>query len=269
MKQNLHTHTTYCDGIDTPEEMILRAMEQGLDSLGFSGHSPNPYSSYHHVTEATTEAYKKEILRLKEKYRDRLEIFLGLEVDICCDIPLDGYDYLIGSVHYLQVGQTWLGFDRSAETVQALIDSHFGGSAMAFAEKYYETAATIPQYGSFDIIGHFDILTKNIERIPMFDPADSTYMGYATDAMDVLRGKIPFFEVNTGAMARGYRTSPYPTVELLREFQKRGFGAVIASDCHDAKYLGHGFREAEELLRECGFRERYVLTKTGFVPVAL
>ena len=26
-KQNLHTHTTYCDGKDTPEEMILRAIE--------------------------------------------------------------------------------------------------------------------------------------------------------------------------------------------------------------------------------------------------
>ena len=103
----------------------------------------------------------------------------------------------------------------------------------------------------------------------MFDMEDRRYLAYATDAMDALRGKIPFFEVNTGAMARGYRTAPYPTATLLREFASRGFGAVISSDCHDGRYLDYGFREAEALLKACGFRERYVLTDKGFAPVAL
>lgn len=269
MKQNLHTHTTFCDGIDTPEEMIRIAMEKGFDSLGFSGHSPNRHSTYKHVTMTTTEAYREEILRLKEKYRDSFPIFMGLEVDLCSDMPFEGYDYLIGSVHYLWFGQETVGFDRSAETVKALIDDRFGGDGMAFAKQYYETIADMPKYGDFDIIGHFDIHTKNIEKIPMFDPEDHAYMRYATDAMDALKGKIPFFEVNTGAMARGYRSDPYPKANLIRELRKRGFGAVISSDCHDGKYLDHGFREAEELLRECGFRERYVLTGDGFMPVAL
>lgn len=269
MKQNLHTHTTFCDGIDTPEALIRIALDNGFDSLGFSGHSTNPYSTYTHVTEATTQAYKKEILRLKEMYRDQLGIFLGLEVDLCSDTPLEEYDYTIGSVHYLWFGREAVGFDRSAQAVQELIDSRFGGNAMAFAEKYYETLATMPRVGDFDIIGHFDILTKNIEKIPMFDPEDRTYIGYATDAMDALRGKIPFFEVNTGAMARGYRSDPYPKANLIRELRRRGFGAVISSDCHDGRFLDHGFAEAEALLRECGYRERYVLTGEGFVPVAL
>ena len=103
----------------------------------------------------------------------------------------------------------------------------------------------------------------------MFDMEDRRYISYATDAMDVLRGKISFFEVNTGAMARGYRTAPYPTATLLRELGSRGFGAVISSDCHDGRYLDHWFQEAEALLAACGFRERYVLTDEGFAPVAL
>lgn len=40
MRQNLHTHTTFCDGTNTAEEMIQAARELGMDSLGFSGHSP-------------------------------------------------------------------------------------------------------------------------------------------------------------------------------------------------------------------------------------
>lgn len=35
-KQNLHTHTTFCDGVDAPEELIREAMARGFDSLGFS-----------------------------------------------------------------------------------------------------------------------------------------------------------------------------------------------------------------------------------------
>ena len=37
--QNLHTHTTYCDGINTPEQIILTAIDKGFGAIGFSGHS--------------------------------------------------------------------------------------------------------------------------------------------------------------------------------------------------------------------------------------
>ena len=38
MKQNLHTHSIFCDGKDTIEEMTLEAISKGFDILGFSGH---------------------------------------------------------------------------------------------------------------------------------------------------------------------------------------------------------------------------------------
>ena len=37
---NYHTHTTYCDGKSTPEEIVLEAIRFGMDTIGFSGHSP-------------------------------------------------------------------------------------------------------------------------------------------------------------------------------------------------------------------------------------
>ena len=84
-----------------------------------------------------------------------------------------------------------------------------------------------------------------------------------------LKGKIPLFEVNTGAISRGYTTLPYPQMEFLKEFKNCGFGAVITSDCHDKNFLDCGFDNAKTLLLEAGFKSKYVLTDNGFKEVAL
>lgn len=54
-------HSTYCDGVDTPEEAILAAIEKGFTSIGFSGHSYMHYSPDHSMSVQGTEDYKKEI----------------------------------------------------------------------------------------------------------------------------------------------------------------------------------------------------------------
>ena len=76
-------------------------------------------------------------------------------------------------------------------------------------------------------------------------------------------------EVNTGAISRGYRTTPYPDKFILKEMKRLGFGVVISSDCHDARMVDCYFAESEQLLKECGFKEQYVLKKEGFVPIEL
>lgn len=268
-KQNLHTHTVRCDGIDTPEEMIRVAIEKGFDSLGFSGHAHMPYSNYAGVTRETTLAYRDEIYALKEKYKGRIDIFCGFEYEMLCDDAKEGWEYMIGSTHYLKKDGEVLGFDRSAAEVERIIDQHFGGDGMAYAKCYYEHLSTLPEYGDFDVIGHFDIITKHADTHDFFDFESPEYLRYAIGAMDALKGKIPLFEVNTGAIARGYRKAPYPMMNLLRELKNRGFGAIISSDCHDARQLELGFADAALMLAECGFREKYVLTEQGFIPIGL
>ena len=270
-KQNLHTHTSFCDGRDTPEEMVKQAIALGFSSIGFSGHSYFYGSDYMPgaITEERTALCRAEVARLKEAYRDRIAIFFGLEVEMFSEIDLSGYDYLIGSVHYLKMGDTFPGFDRSANEVAALIDEYFGGDGMAYARSYYEHLAELPAHGSFDIIGHFDLITKHAETHNFFDRESKAYRTYALDAVDALKGKIPLFEVNTGAIARGYRTTPYPDPFLLDALREGGFGAVISSDCHDCRYLDCAFSDAEALLRAHGFRERYILTDDGFTAVPL
>ena len=266
-KQNLHTHTTFCDGKDTPGEMVQFAIRKGFDSLGFSSHAYEPHFPVKNMLDPTR--YKEEITQLKEKYRGVIDIFLGLEMDALSEADMSGYDYLIGSVHNLKKGSDIIPFDRSAAEVKQQVDQYFGGDGMAFARLYYQQLAELPRCGDFDIIGHFDIITKNIDFVPLFDPNSEEYLSLAFEAIHALKGHIPFFELNTGAIARGYRKTPYPTIPLLKEFRRLGFGAVISSDCHNGNFLDCYFDEAKDLLLSCGFREQYVLTAKGFQAIEL
>lgn len=268
-KQNLHTHTTYCDGRHTPEEMVQTALEKGYGSLGFSGHSYVPYSDYAGICRERHEAYLQEIRRLKEVYADRLKIYLGMEVDMCTDADLTGYDYLIGSLHYLKMGQEYVCFDENAGEVQRIIDCYFGGDGEAYMREYFRQLADLPKYGKFDFIAHFDLIAKHAESANLFAYDSDEYLRCASETAEALLPHIPFFEVNTGAMSRGYRTTPYPSPRIIRMLKNLGFRAVITTDCHDRAKLDFGVAEAKAYLESAGFREHYILTDEGFRGVKL
>ena len=268
--QNLHIHSTYADGKDRPEEMILEAISKGFDSIGFSEHSYMHFSSYpYQMTVEDMSVYKNEIRTLKKKYKDKIEVFCGIEYEMFSVVPTDGFDYLIGSVHYLKFGDKILGFDGGLDSTVSYINNNFDGDGLKFAKKYFETVATLPDYGKFDIIGHFDLCAKNNEKGCFFDVSSKEYIGYGIEAIHALKGKIPLFEVNTGAISRGYRTVPYPQPEFLSEFQKCGFGAVITSDCHDKNHIDCYFEEARQMLIDAGFKSRFILTDDGFKEVTV
>ena len=269
-KQNLHTHTTYADGRDAPEALVLEALDKGFGSIGFSEHSYMSFSPMRQQLFIEDMArYRSEVRALKEKYRGSLDIFCGLELEFYSDVPVDGFDYLIGSVHYLDVDGKICGFDRGRAETETYIDTHFGGSGLAFAEAYFRTVARLPEKGKIDILGHFDLVTKNNEDGRLIDTASKAYLQAGFEAIHALKGSIPLFEINTGAISRGYRTAPYPQLEFLKEFNRCGFGPVLTSDCHDKNFLDCHFDEAAQLARLAGFRSRYILTDNGFREVAL
>lgn len=264
-KQNLHIHTTYADGKDTPKEIITEAIKRGFDSVGFSEHSYMEFSDYpYQMTPERAEDYKREIRALKEKYRGIIDVFCGMEYEYYSDVPKDGFDYLIGSVHYLDFDGRILGFDRGLAETLDYVNSNFGGDGLSFARKYFETVAALPSRGSFDILGHFDLLVKNNEKGKFIDTSQKEYLNAGFEAIHALKGKIPYFEVNTGAIARGYRTTPYPQIDFMREFLRCGFIPLITSDCHDRRYLDCYFDEAREMLLSVGFRHHAILTENGF-----
>ena len=267
--QNLHQHTTFCDGNDTPEEIVQYAIANGFGGIGFSGHCYMPFAEYYCMSLEKTKAYREEIARLKKVYGSQIDIFCGIEFDPSCPEQPEGYDYVIGSVHGLEIDGVFYEFDGIADHFRKMINEHFAGDGMAFAKEYYRQLVWLPDYGNCDIIGHFDLITKHRDSVNFFDCETKEYRTAALEAAEALAGKIPYFEVNTGAIARHYRTTPYPDPFIIKEMKHLGFGAVISSDCHNKQLMDFWFEEAKQLLRDCGYEEFFILTKQGFVPAPL
>jgi histidinol-phosphatase (PHP family) len=267
--QNLHTHSTYCDGRDTLEEMVQRAIELNFDSIGFSGHSFMHWAPTRSMSLAGTEQYKKEIGQLKEKYKGQIDIYRGLELDIYSEVELVDYDYVIGGAHYFLINGEYVGFDRSRDEVGLVIRKHFGGDGFKYAQAYYGLLARLADFSKVDIVGHFDLITKWAEKENFFDQNDPRYRSIVMETLEALAKKIPLFEINTGAVSRGYRTTPYMTTFILKALKEMGAGITISSDCHDRRYLTQSFDDALEMLRTCGYKEVYHLTPKGFAPMAI
>ena len=269
LKQNLHTHSVFCDGNDTIEEIIISAIDKGFSSIGFSSHSYVEDATYHTLTPDTLKDYKREICALKQKYADKIKVYCGIEQDIESPVDSDGFDFTIGAVHTLKLGGKLYDVDWTAEKTKDIINNFFSGDGLKYAKVYYERLAQLPKYGDFDILAHFDLIAKFNEITPLFDEESDEYKSAVLETVRALAGKIPYFEVNTGAISRGYRKTPYPSPFIIKELKKSGFGAVVTTDCHNKDFLDCGMRDADRLLRECGFREKFILSDNGFKAVPL
>ncbi|MCD8345206.1 MAG: histidinol-phosphatase [Oscillospiraceae bacterium] len=268
--QNLHTHCTFCDGKDEPEAMVEEAIQLGMSSLGFSSHS---FTGNPQIDGMKDErGYIDCINGLKEKYQDKLEILLGVERDCFSVISglEDEYDYIIGSVHYLKIGDEYLPVDWSAERLREICLKYFNGDMMALCEAYFMLESQVVRRTACDIIGHFDLVTLFTEKEPgIVDVDNQRFIDLEMTALKMLLREDALFEVNTGAMAKGYRTVPYPSERCLKYICEKKGQVVITSDCHDRSKLLYGFDEAAELLRSCGFKEVYILADDDFKPVSL
>lgn len=178
-----------------------------------------------------------------------------------------GYDYLIGSVHGLRLDGCLFSVDESPEAFARLADRC--GGVRGLLREYYGLLAQTPERTGCDILGHFDLVTKFNEGGRLFDEADPRYLSAAREALDALAGRDVIFEINTGAMSRGYRSAPYPSPALLDFLRDRGGRICVTSDSHSASTILHAFPQARELAKSRGFREVWVLTKSGFCPEAL
>lgn len=265
IKSNLHTHTKYSDGRNTMEEMIRSALDKGFVSLGFSDHGFTWFDQSYCISKEGELAYRKEIAELKKKYAGTIDIFAGIEMDCDAEPPDYDYDYTIGSVHYIKAGGEYHAVDMGADRQRKIVDDYFGGSFTDMAKAYFERATELIIAKKPDIVGHLDLITK----YSFFNMEDPVYRDAALAAVREIMKHCIRFEMNTGAIARGLRTTPYPADFILEEICRLGGQITIESDCHDADKLDIWYREGEALLRKIGFRSVSRLTKNGFVEDAL
>lgn len=257
-----HLHTIYCDGKNTPCEMVVEAVARGFESIGLSGHSYTSYNGGYGMTPGAAAKYRAEVYRLREQYRGEIEVYLGIEQEIWSE-PAVGFDYIVGAAHYIKQGERFFAVDYPAEAVEAFVIEHFGGDWMRFVAAYYELAAKIPEITRCDFVAHFDLVAKCNDRNRFFDEESREYRALAYEALKHASSRCRVFELNSGAVSRGYRKNPYPAKFILKALKELGCEIILSSDAHDTSSLGFFFPEMAALARDCGFRSAKYVTRDG------
>ncbi len=263
----VHTHTEFCDGKSSMEEMVLAALEMNYKSLGFSPHSPLPYENDWAMKKEDLPAYFAEHARLKRLYGDRIDLLCGIEWDEeSTDLP-DGLDYVIGSVHSFSKRGIHFSVDYSKDLLARVVKEGYDGDFLALCADYYELLCTQGAKKQVDILGHFDLFFKYNKDGCFIDENDPRYLALAFKAADELVLARPdlYFEINVGGMARAGRPYPYPAPAVLCRLKERGARFVLTGDCHSVEQLkrGYGAVDASFLDRLSG--SLYLLDGRGFV----
>ena len=247
MLSTYHCHTTYCDGKNTPQEMIEAAIAAGCQEIGFSGHSHTPHDTRYCMTREGTMAYFSELTELKNAYKDRIRVYIGIEQDYF-GAPIElPFDYVIGSVHYIKKNGAYLPVDEGLALTKSHIENYYGGNASAYAEDYYALVGSIYEKTHCNIVGHFDLITKFEEKESFFSEEDDRYRNAVNTALSRLAKTPVIFEINMGAISRGYRTTPYPSKTACDIIKQSGKPFVITSDAHSAENVIAGIEDAEAM----------------------
>ena len=256
MLYNFHTHTTFSDGKNTPEEVVQYAIANGLQSLGFSDHGFMHFDQRYCMTD--TAGYIKEIKRLKEKYADKIQVYLGVEEDAGDPVNRDDFAYIIGSYHNVFFQGQHYAFDSNYEYFSNCLKL-FQNDAFALAKAYYDYFLEYLTKRKPDVIGHFDLITKFDEKEKKRYLDDERYWEIAENYLKEALKVGSIFEVNTGLITRGYRTAPCPHERLLKIIAQNGGKVTLSSDSHRAEHICAHFEEMKELLKKVGFDGTYVL----------
>ena len=263
---NFHTHSTFCDGKNTPEEIVKAAIAKDFSAIGFSGHGYTSFDLRYCMKD--TEGYVAEISRLKEEYDGIIPIFLGTEEDAFAPVDRGRYDYIIGSSHYYHLNGKYLPIDSSFDYFSRCLEA-FENDLPRMAETYYSNFCSYINKRKPDIIGHFDLITKFDELGAPYFTGTPEYRKIAEKyALEALKSDC-IFEVNTGAISRGFRTTPYPGEDMLYVLKKHDAKLILSSDSHAADTLDFEFEEMKRYLYDFGFRKAFTLTVDGFTSYRL
>ena len=250
MKTNYHTHSTWCDGKDAPEDIVKAAIEKGFDAIGFSSHALLPDSDPWTLQPDTVAAYVADIRNVAEKYKDRIRVLCGIEADfISGQVRSDRsvyapfhLDYLIGSIHeVVATDGISVPVDHKPELLAEGIARSFGGDAQAFIRAYFAAEREMAATCDFDIIGHPDIIRKFNGVLHYFNESADWYNEELRLTADAFAASGKIVEVNTGGIARGWIDDAYPSPAFRALLRERGVRFILSSDAHSATALDCAF----------------------------
>ncbi|GAB6273147.1 MAG: histidinol-phosphatase HisJ [Peptococcaceae bacterium] len=248
-----HIHTWLCGhAAGQMEEYITAARQKDITEIGFADHIPMYWLLPEQrdfslaMQEKELAFYLAEINRLQAKNQD-LILKVGLEVDyipgrekeLAHFLSKYTFDYLIGSVHYLN---GW-GFDQA--TQQA---AYAGKDPVAVYRQYFDLLKEAALSGFFDIMAHPDLIKKFNYRLT--EEPISLYL----EAAKAFAQAGVCVEVNTAGL-RVPAGEIYPSLSFLKVCRQCGVPAAVGSDAHQPGQVGYGFKEAVRHLRRAGYHE--------------
>lgn len=262
-KTNYHTHTPYCDGHSSMEQMVESAIKAGFSYLGFSPHAMIPFSSDWHIDARRFCDYTKELSLLKKKYEKKIKLLCAVEADFVTGVTRPekstyealGAKLVIGSVHYIHNEHGIFAIDGHAQEVQQGINECFGGDTKKAICEYFACERKMISRSNFDILGHADVCRRRNDEMHLFDENDSWYREELRELADCVAHSGVVAEVNTGGWARANILDTYPSDELLSMFFERGVPVTFSSDAHDADKLDFAYGDALRKIVSAGYKE--------------
>jgi histidinol-phosphatase (PHP family) len=265
---NLHTHCGLDDGVGTMEEYVLSALSKGFTTFGFSCHAPGKLNDEWHLKKEDFPYYIEEINRLRTLYRDRIELYIGLELDFLEDTEelvgleyLNQVDYTIASVHVMNHAQTgtYLSVDGPIEEFDLLLQDNFAGDMQKFAAHYFSLVERMMHLYTFDILGHCDLIKKHNGKGTYFDQQSPWYMKMVHHMLKAAQKRKVRIEVNTGGIARGAISETYPSQSLIHACAELDIPLILTSDAHQSSHIDFYFAQADDQIVQAGYRTLDVL----------
>lgn len=247
---DFHIHTSFSGDSGTPpSRQIERAAALGMERICITDHHDHDVVSLCDF-ELDIPAYLSAMNALKEQYRDRIQIEIGIELGLQRHIA--GYlealtrqfhfDYIIGSSHFIDGQDPYEPVFYENRTEKE-----------AYRRFFQVSMERIMAMDCFDSCGHLDYAVRyGPAKGSLYRPSDyEEYIDVILKTL-ILRGKA--LECNTGGFRYGLG-HPNPHENILRRYRQLGGELItIGSDAHTPEYLGYGFDQAAELLKKCGFR---------------
>lgn len=278
IKTNYHTHTHYCDGKGKPKAYAEEAVNRGLAALGFSAHSPYQDSECG-IKKSKVPRYIKEIQDLKDQYADKLEIYLGLEIEYYPGFSSAGdeyydtlpLDYRIGSLHsFFDPGEKrWYAIDYTPAEYNHILNGLNRGVIENFVRTYYAHIRDMIEIGRFDILGHLDLIKKHNRNDAYFSENVAWYREEIGLTLDALKDKGMVLEINTGGISRGYMDTCYPSPWIVGEAFSRDIPMHINADAHSPEAVDFWYDQAREVMVTAGYSEQTQLLGGKWVRTAL
>lgn len=230
VRGDLHMHSTWSDGRDRLEDMVLASRQLGYEYIAITDHSQSAACS-RALAREDVAAQREEIETLRQRYPS-IQILHGVEVDIMPDGSLDFDDQLLA------------GFD----IVLASLHDRAGHDAARLSERYMRT------------LRHplVNVITHPANRSPALSA------GYDLD-FDVLFAAAA--ETGTALEIDGAPGHLDMDGALSRRAAAAGAALVVDSDCHRSEALARQMRFGIGTARRGWIEPRHVLNTRGVEEV--